>query len=37
MFSQIYVLLQLSQLCQQEDFNNSNKFLPLAGPIIEQR
>ena len=32
----IYIL-QLSQSREQEDFHNSNKFLHLIGPIIEQR
>ena len=30
-------ILQLSQSCEQEDFNSSNKFLHLIGPIIKQR
>ena len=30
-------ILQLSQSREQEDFHNSNKFLYLIGPIIEQR
>ena len=29
--------LQLSQSSEQEDFNSSNKFLQMIGPIIEQR
>ena len=30
-------ILQLSQSCEQENLNSSNKFLHLIGPIIEQR
>ena len=30
-------MLQLSQSCEQEDLNSSNKFLHLIGPITEQR
>ena len=35
-FHNVTHTLQLPQLCEQEDFDSSNKFLHLIGPIIEQ-